>query len=219
MRPALAAAVTILFLATPAQGLTLLEDVDEGQHRRLRLRVDQPPLEAEASPNVTLADANASPELSRLEVPLREWRGFENTTTINASGAGRLLLVDEASGIEVSLEPNASSSPTHNASSPDGQETNASQRSSSPSSEKPERESPGSSPSAEGENAEASGHPSGSGAPPRAAASDEELEPETDEEGGEDPLGQPAAIALALLAVGAFLVERLMARRHDEDPP
>lgn len=191
------ALVAVLVLASPVQGLTLL-DPDPEEPGQLRLRVDQPPLEAQRlAGNLTLEHADLGSELAAIDVPTSSWRGFENVTTLAVHGTGTLLVADHASGLLVHVDPPAEEPGSD-------EEAHAS----------PADAGTGSGAEATGEEngsqSETASDPSPTKAPgahePR---STQEATSEGGQEGGPGlPVG-PIPVLLAGLAAGAFLVERL----------
>lgn len=211
MRPSLLVLGLLVATAPATSALTLL-DHDEGTPTRIVVRVDEGPLRGNADPNVSLANASVDADWSRLDVARQDWRGFANATQLEASGEGWLVLADGASGVAVALEAPEGTQGS-NGSPPEEAQT---------SSRDPEA---GSDASSEPGSATtpAEGHPNASrssasspgtddGEPgPRAADRSQHPGPE-----GGPAWTSPLAIALAVLAVGAFLVERWT--RREEDP-
>lgn len=208
MRPALAVAALLVALAPAGQALTLLAH-EPGPDTTVTVRVDDPPLEAEAIGNVTVADAEITGSRAPLDVPLGPWRGFANATTLNARGPGTLLLADGASGLVVPIEAPPS----------EGSRAQASeQREDGPRPEAGSREGP----EAQRTGAEAAEPGSPTGPSTAEATNPREQGAARGDDEADEPLGglgSPVAIALAALAAGAFVVERWLAGRGSRREP
>lgn len=201
-------AALLVALAPAGQALTLLAH-EPGPPTEVTVRVDEPPLEAAAGPNVTLSEAQVDRTRAPLDVPLGSWRGFVDATTLNASGTGTLLLADGTSGLVVPVQ--APPSEGGRAQTPEGEEDGG-------------RPEPG---SREGPQTPETG---GEATEPRSPAGTRSEEPAArpseqgttgDDEAGEpwSGLGSPVGVGLAGLAAGAFVVERWLARQGSRREP
>lgn len=194
---ALPAIVLAALLAAPtAHGLTLLNR-DPGSPERFRVHVDEPPLRGEADANVSLAETEIGAELEPLDVETGPWRGYANVTSLNATGTGWLVLADGASGLAVHLDEQPSS-----------EEANASAEREPEPADEPRSADEG----REEPSSEPAGEPSSSSERTEASSRDAAEEAPTSEAEGPP---SPAVLVLTALAVGAFLVDRLLARGEE----
>jgi hypothetical protein len=218
-----------LVLAAPAAGALTL--VGKPANDTIRVRVDEGNLTARALDEAPTIDGEPAPrERQPVNATLTDWRGFANTTTLDVNGTGRLLLADQASGLILTLDLEASDEPdsaeqkprNDTASEPGSAANRTDGGDTSP------RE-PDQPPTANATNTSAPASPTEPGAP----AEEEQRRNESaqsvdaDAAGDEDEtMGIPDAVPalapvtlLGLLAAGAYLAERTDDEETDEDPP
>lgn len=196
--PPFAAVLVLLASAAPVHALSLLDQRSDEEGLQLRVRSAGPLQVSALAGNLTL-DGTSLEEARTLEAEGGTWRGFENVTRLHVDGTGLLLVAHGGTGLIFPVDPPPDGD---DGSRPDGPAPGE-DRGQGPS-EDTNRSVPGSTTAAPGED---DGRPGPRTAGGQAPSSQPK---EADDEGDRGPSipRHPVAIGLALLAIGAFLVER-----------
>lgn len=210
------AILLIVGTASTVHGLTLFAHEVSSHEVHLHVRVDEGNLTARSlagTNEVNGQELDQSPR--RIDASMTSWRGFDNVTELEIVGEGTVLVYDGSSGLIVPV-PTATN---------EGRPTNSSggQDGSSPTNATPNAtasrggDATGDIDAGQQEEDPLTSSNSGKGdGSPLAGLSTEGQNDEAEDEG---VASEPVAVALTVLAVGAFAVERLVSSGSREGEP
>lgn len=200
------AILLIVGTASTVHGLTLFDHEAKSHEVHLRVRVDEGNLTARSlagTNEVNGQELDQSPR--RIDASMTSWRGFDNVTELEIVGEGTVLVYDGSSGLIVPVPTRMDEQSSNNSSAGQADPpANATPNATASRDEIPTGDHNGSQQDADSLASSSSGEGDGRGlgSLPTSGHSDE-----AEEEG---VASEPVAVALTVLAVGAFAVERLV---------
>lgn len=199
--------VALVGLAGSVEAVRLVATESHEGGLTVQVQTPHPTLTVRApSGNLTLDGHRLASEAQEVQAPGTSWRGFANVTTLTVTGTGELMITSNGTGVLVPVEESPGE---------------GSARSNGTSGTDPSTEGSTEGPPA---NPEGATDPGGEQPSPTSSSREtsapagEQHDGRPDSSPGPSWMGNPVAVALALLAVGAGLVER-WTRTASEDEP